>query len=387
MDRNNFLKRLGVISVAGALALSAVMMGINRSGAADAPTKPVEPDPSPKTASVEKPTVTPPVTVQPHPDPMVKEKAVLTFAPNVPPPITRKMPALVTAHLQTQVVTTEIAPGVNYSCWTFNGTVPGPFIRTRVGDTLDMHVTNADASGLPHNVDLHCVTGPGGGAPVTTGVKGEYRQAHFKLMHPGLYVYHCAAPPVMDHVANGMYGLILVEPESGLPRVDREFYVMQSEFYTTAPTEDSDTVKFSHEMGLEENPRYIVFNGKVGSLLKAGALKANVGETVRIYFGNGGPNKISSFHVIGEVFDRLYREGDLISPPARSVQTTLVPAGGAAVVDFTLDVPGTFTLVDHAIFRIEKGAVGFLEVQGQPNHGIYHAFEKPTPCEGCLVHP
>lgn len=318
----------------------------------------------------------------------VREKAVLTFAPQAPPPITRSTPATVVVHLDSSAVVRELAPGVEYKFWAFNGHVPGPFIRTRVGDTLELHMTNSDESGMPHNVDFHAVTGPGGGATVTTGVRGDLRQARFKLLHPGLFVYHCAAPPVMDHIANGMYGLILVEPEGGLPPTDKEFYVMQGDFYAAEPKTEEETIyPYSHEQGLMEHPSHVVFNGRVGSLIGENALRAQSGETVRIFFGNAGPNLTSSFHVIGEVFDRVYREADLVSPPARSIQTTLVPAGGATVVEFRLEVPGTYTLVDHAIFRVEKGAVGFLDVQGQPEAGVFESFQNPQACEGCLVHP
>ncbi|MBI3320021.1 MAG: multicopper oxidase domain-containing protein, partial [Candidatus Omnitrophica bacterium] len=163
------------------------------------------------------------------------EDARLTFAPDVPPPIARKRPAVVKAHLDSGATVMELASGVTYHFWTFNGHVPGPFLRAREGDTLEVHVTNSDASGMPHNVDFHAVTGPGGGATVLTVTQGEERVAWFKLLHPGLFIYHCAAPPVMDHIANGMYGLILVEPKQGLPKVDREFYVLQSEFYAKEP--------------------------------------------------------------------------------------------------------------------------------------------------------
>ncbi len=313
--------------------------------------------------------------------------AELTYAPEVPPPITRKKPAVVRIRLDSGHKPMPLNGEIQYPFWTFNDHVPGPFIRARVGDTLEVHVTNSDASGMPHNVDLHAVTGPGGGAPVTTVVQGEERVAWFKLLHPGLFIYHCAAPPVMDHIANGMYGLILVEPKSGLPEVDREFYVLQSEFYTKGAPEGATTLEFSHERGGEEHPQFVVFNGRVGSLVGDGALKAKTGERVRIYFGNAGPNLISSFHVIGEIFDQVYREADLLSPPGRSVQTTLVPAGGAVVVEFGLDVPGTYTLVDHAIFRVEKGAVGFLQVEGEPRHDLYLSQDEAATCPGCLVHP
>lgn len=335
------------------------------------------------------------------------------FAPEVPPPVTRQAPAVVEVHLNSQVKRTEIKPGVTYDYWTFDGQVPGPFIRARMGDTLEIHHTNSDNSGMPHNIDFHAVTGPGGGAPVTSVVKGEERVAWFKLLHPGLFIYHCAAPPVMDHIANGMYGLILVEPQEGLPKVDHEFYVLQSEVYgefaeTDQPAEDGGTqatddfweddmgndgeaesglLVFSHRHGLDEHPKYVFFNGAFARHIGAESLKAEVGERVRIFFGNAGPNLISSFHVIGEIFDSVYREADLVSPPAHSVQTTLVPSGGATVVEFELEVPGTYTLVDHAIFRVEKGAVGYLEVEGKPDFDIYASDQDAVICPGCLVHP
>ncbi len=313
-------------------------------------------------------------------------QAQLTYAPEVPPPITRKQPSIVQVHLDSSVKVMELSAGVQYKFWTFNGHVPGPFIRARVGDTLEVHVTNTDDSGMPHNVDLHAVTGPGGGAKVTTVVQGEERVAWFKLLHPGLYIYHCAAPPVMDHIANGMYGLILVEPAKGLPKVDREFYVLQSEFYTKEPV-TSGVTDFDHDEGVKEHPRFVVFNGRAGSLTGDHVITAKTGERVRIYFGNAGPNLISSFHVIGEIFDNVYREADLVSPPAHSVQTTLVPAGGATVVEFGVEVPGDYTLVDHAIFRVGKGAVGFLKVEGEPRHDIFVSDQDAKTCKGCLVHP
>ena len=315
------------------------------------------------------------------------EEASLTYAPDVPPPLTRRRPATVRVHLDAGMKTMPIDGETLYSYWTFNGHVPGPFIRTRVGDVLEIHLTNSDGSGMPHNVDFHAVTGPGGGATVTTAVQGEERVAWFRLMHPGLFVYHCAAPPVMDHIANGMYGLILVEPTRGLPKVDHEFYVLQSEFYTKPAAEGAAQLEFSHEEGLREHPHYVVFNGHVGSLLGDGMLQAKTGEWIRIFFGNAGPNLIASFHVIGEIFDNVYREADLVSPPAHSVQTTLVPAGGATVVDFQVEVPGTYTLVDHAIFRVEQGAVGYLKVDGPPRHDIYVSKDDATVCQGCMVHP
>lgn len=312
--------------------------------------------------------------------PLVPEAPSIAYAPNVPAPIRRRSAKEISVELDSSIRDIALKPGVFYHAWTFNRNVPGPFIRARKGDTLKIAITNSDTTGMPHNVDFHAVLGPGGGSAVTTVTPGQRRVAEFKLLFPGLFVYHCAAPPVTDHIANGMYGLILVEPSGGLPPVDHEFYVLQSEFYTTSavPAEGSQYVEYSHAAGLREDPEFIVFNGGFGSLLGERALQSETGQSVRIFFGNAGPNKISSFHVIGEIFDRVYREGDLVSPPARFVQTTLVPAGGATVVEFRTLVPGAYTLVDHAIFRTEKGAVGILNVLGEPRLDIYRGSGEPT---------
>jgi copper-containing nitrite reductase len=266
----------------------------------------------------------------------------------------------------------ELAPGFNYTFWTFNGTTPGPFIRARVGDTLEVMFSNSDDRGMHHDIDFHAVTGPGGGSVVLNTTLGGFKMGRFRLLYPGLFIYHCAASPVADHIANGMYGLILVEPEAGLAKVDREFYVLQSEFYTKPPVKGK-TLKYSPADGLMEQPRFVVFNGRVGSLTGANALQVKTGERVRIYFGNAGPNLDSSFHVVGTIFDKLYREGDLVSPPARSLAVTLVPAAGTAVVEIKFDVPGDYTVLDHSIFRTEKGALGIIHVTGPPRPDIYQA--------------
>jgi copper-containing nitrite reductase len=295
----------------------------------------------------------------------------MSFAPDVPPPIMRTFADTVRVYLNASMKDIAIAPNVMYHAWTFNDHVPGPFLRARVGDILEVHVTNSDHTGMLHNVDFHAVTGPGGGSILTSVASGQTRIAYFKMMHPGLFVYHCATQPMTAHISNGMYGMILVQPKGGLPPVDHEYYVMQSEFYTTAPTKDSLFVEYAPEDGTREDPRFVVFNGSTVALMGNGALKAKTGETVRIYFGNIGPNKISSFHIVGCIMDKVYREGDLVSEPARSIQTTLVPAGGAAVVEVQPIVPGAYILLDHAMFRMEKGAMGLLVVKGEPRPDIY----------------
>lgn len=300
------------------------------------------------------------------------EQAVLTMAPDVPPPITRNHATRVVVRMETVELEKELADGVTYTMWTFNGEVPGPFVRVREGDLVEFHLGNHPTSKVPHNIDLHAVTGPGGGAEATFVLPGKEATFEFRALSPGLYVYHCATAPVGLHVANGMYGLILVEPAEGLPAVDREFYVMQSEFYTAGRHGERGYQAFDLQKALDEKPEYVVFNGRVGALTNEGALRASVGERVRLFLGNGGPNLSSSFHVIGEIFDNVYAEGGT-SVSQHNVQTTMIPAGGSAMVDFRLEVPGNYVLVDHAIFRaFNKGAVGILTVDGPENLEIFN---------------
>lgn len=297
-------------------------------------------------------------------------QAVLTDAPTVPPPITRGSPAKLVVELEVSEVTLPIAAGVDYTFWTFGGKVPGKFIRVRQGDTVEFHLMNHPESRFPHNIDLHAVTGPGGGAASSNTAPGRRTQFTFKALNPGLYVYHCATAPVGEHVANGMYGLILVEPPGGLARVDREYYVMQSDFYTKGAHHEKGHQPFDLEKAVDEHPTYVVFNGAEGSLLGEKALKAKVGDRVRLFVGNGGPNLVSSFHVIGEIFDRVYAEAG--TRYSEHIQTTLVPAGGAAIVEFKVDAPGSYKLVDHSILRaFNKGALGELKVEGAEAKAIY----------------
>lgn len=301
-------------------------------------------------------------------------KAVLTRAPEVPPPTGRHTAAKVIVELEVREVVKQIAEGVNYTFWTFGGDVPGRFIRVRQGDLVEFHLQNHPDSKMPHNIDLHAVTGPGGGASSTFTAPGHQTQFSFRALNAGLYVYHCATAPVGMHVANGMYGLILVEPPEGLPPVDREYYVMQGDFYTVGKYREKGEQPFDMQKAIEENATYVVFNGSEGSLVGDKALKAKVGDKVRLYVGNGGPNLTSSFHVIGEIFDRVYTEGG--SKIQENVQTTVVPPGGAAIVEYSTEVPGTYILVDHALFRaFNKGALGMMKVEGDPKKELYSGLE------------
>lgn len=339
-------------------------------------------------------------------------------ADDLPPPITRKENQKVVVELETKEVVAELAPGVTYEYWTYDGTVPGPFIRVKEGDMVEIRLSHSDdghhgtakqnhsfaidafsldvahahepeettdphaaadehmkAGHAKHSIDLHAVEGPGGGAVFTQTAHGETSAFQFKATRPGLYVYHCASSHIPTHVANGMYGLILVEPKAGLAKIDREYYIMQGEFYTKGKFGEKGHQEFSLEKLQAEHPEYFVLNGRVGALAGTGALKSKVGETIRIFFGVGS-HIAANFHIIGGILDRLYPEGDIISPPHRNVQTTVVPPGGAIMAEFKLEVPGKYLLVDHSLSRaIDKGALGEIIVEGPEQPEIFKKSE------------
>jgi nitrite reductase (NO-forming) len=301
-------------------------------------------------------------------------QAILTSPPFVPPPINRKYPAKVIVNLEVVEKDMQISEGVSYTFWTFGGTVPGSFIRVRQGDTVEFHLKNHPSSKMPHNIDLHGVTGPGGGAASSFTAPGHESQFTFKALNEGIYVYHCATAPVGMHVANGMYGMILVEPPAGLSKVDHEYYVMQGDFYTGGKYREKGLQAFDMEKAIDEKPTYVLFNGAEGSLTGDKALTAKVGESIRLFVGNGGPNLVSSFHVIGAIFDKVRFEGG--SNFQKNVQTTLIPSGGAAVVEYRTKVPGSYVIVDHSIFRaFNKGALAIMKVEGPENKQVYSGKE------------
>ncbi len=316
--------------------------------------------------------------VTPRPPAQTLVEADISLKPSeLPPPIGKREPQTVRVDLVTTELEGRLAEGTTFGYWTFNGKVPGPFLRVRVGDTVEVHLKNSGDSAMIYSVDFHAVTGPGGGAAVTQTNPGAEKMFKFKALIPGLYVYHCATPMVAHHISNGMYGLILVEPEAGLPPVDHEFYVMQGEIYTEAPFGQHGSQEFNVEKLLNERPEYFVFNGAVGALSKLHPLEAKVGDTIRIFFGVGGPNFTSSFHVIGEMLDRVYNLGGVLSEPLRGIQTVLVPPGGAVITELKLEVPGNYLLVDHALSRLERGLVGILHVEGAPNPEIFDGKVEP----------
>lgn len=313
---------------------------------------------------------TPAPVPQRGPDPAAV--SVVADPAKVPPAVGSREPQTLRYRMETVELAGKLDDGTSFTYWTFDRQVPGPMLRARVGDTIELTLANSRDSKAIHSIDLHAVTGGHGGGEHTQVAPGQEKTITFKVLNPGLYVYHCATPLVPQHIAAGMYGMILVEPEGGLSKVDREYYVMQGEMYTHRPFgarahQEVDLEKMSHEL-----PEYYVFNGAVGALTKTHKLQATVGETVRIYFGVGGPNKISSFHVIGEIFDKVYPEAAL-NAVSTNVQTTMVAPGGATVAELKVQHPGSYLLVDHALSRTGKGAVGVLEVSGKGEPGVYKA--------------
>ncbi|HWI80498.1 copper-containing nitrite reductase [Ramlibacter sp.] len=292
----------------------------------------------------------------------------------VPKAIGNRPPQLVKYSIETAELNGKLDDGTTFTYWTFNKKVPGPMLRVKQGDTVELTLSNLKSSRMVHSIDLHAVTGGHGGGADTQVAPGESKTVRFKALNPGLYVYHCATPSVPHHISAGMYGMILVEPPQGLPKVDREFYVMQGDLYTSHAKGTKGHQEFNNERADDELPTYYTFNGAVGALTKEFKLAAKVGETVRVYFGVGGPNKVSSFHAIGEIFDKVYSEGS-ISSVRHDVQTTLVPPGGATIVDFKLNYPGKYLLVDHALSRAGKGLGAALEVTGPADGTVYQAMD------------
>src|SRR5262245_45250049 len=300
-----------------------------------------------------------------------EERAAMAPAPHVPPPIARTYPMREILDVEIKEHTKSLADGVTYTYWTFGGDTPGQFVRVREGDLVEVRLRNHPDNTAAHNIDFHGAKGPGGGGEASFIAPGHSATFTWRALKPGLYLYHCVAAPAGLHIANGMYGLILVEPKDGLPKVDREFYLVQGEFYTGGRFGERGLQQFSLEKALKEQPEYVVFNGRVGALTGDNALKVKVGERVRLYLGNAGPSLVSSFHVVGEIFDAVYSEGGTL-PTQHNVQTTVVPVGGSAMVEFTAEVPGEYQLVDHSMFRaFNKGTMGALKVEGRPNDQIF----------------
>ncbi len=395
------LMSLVVALIAGVIAIAALIVVGNRNSVDDdivaakvdqflaAPGivgTPSETSPAPTAGAPATGSVIPDLT--PKAELPVATEVNVAVAPNVPPPVTRTNQAIVEVHFEIVegIYAIDPATGVDYETWGYKISgaqgdfiaTPGPMIRARVGDVLRFTISNPATNSHPHNVDFHAVTGQGGGAADTSVAPGETTTIEARLLYPGMFMYHCATGDVPNHIVHGMYGGILVDPADPLPPVAHEWYVVQSEYYTTST--EPGLVETDRAAVTAEHPTMVVFNGAKGAIAGDNALQMNVGETARFYFVNAGLNLDSNFHPIGSHWDTVYQEAALLNRPLRGSQTTLVPAGGATVVELIGQVPSTIILVDHALARaFDKGALGMVVINGSENHEIFEAGE---PTEG-----
>lgn len=358
-DRRHFLKKLGLGSVVSGIVLPStglLALGCNDTPAAAAPVA----------GAAGEPAAPPPVKVT--------TKRVAADPTKLPPPIHRSTAIRQEVVLEVQEHVAEIEPGVTFNYMTFGGQVPGPMIRVRQGDRVRVVLRNPKTNTMPHSVDLHAVYGPGGGASATLTIPGQEKSFEFTAMYPGAFIYHCAVPDLDYHISSGMYGMIVVEPHEGLPRVDRELYLGQNEVYTDKPAGTPGHHAFDLQAMLREDPSYVLLNGERAALSPSrwGSIAAKVGERVRIFFVSGGPNLASHFHAVGNVFTKAWADGAVASTPARYVQTQQVSPGSCAVLEMELPVPGEVKLVDHALTRVvHKGMLGVIDVKGPPNRAVF----------------
>jgi nitrite reductase (NO-forming) len=274
----------------------------------------------------------------------------------------------------------ELAPGVHFSAWTFGNQVPGPTVRARVGDRIRFSMTNRTDETLPgvqlmaapmmHSVDFHA-------AMVSPQDKyrsiapGQTMEFEFTLNYPGVFMYHCGTPMILEHIASGMYGAVIVEPREGYPtKVDREYMIIQSEFYAKLDPEkrkvagaplyvlDGDAVR-------KATPNYTVFNGVHNGMVKT-PLATKAGERVRLFVLNVGPSRTSSFHVVGTIFDRVWIDGNPDNQ-FRGMQTVLLGSSNSAIVEFMIPENGSYIMVDHHFANASQGAIGLISTADKPD--------------------
>jgi nitrite reductase (NO-forming) len=294
--------------------------------------------------------------------------------PSVVPPVVQRAPQTIRVALEAREVTGLLAEGIGYTYWTFGGTVPGPMIRVRQGDTVELTLTNAADSKAAHSIDLQAVSGPGGGGDVTLVAPGQSKTFSFQALTAGVFVYQSGSDPLPQQVASGMYGLIVVEPPEGLPAVDREIYLMQGELYLDGERDERGQRAFSAEQALAADPDYVIFNGSVDALTGANALRANTGETVRLFFGVAGPSHGSRLHISGAIFDRVALEGTPLGDQSRwttNVPGVSVPVGGTAILELRAEVPGRYRLTDSGLGHAQRGAVAELIIEGSENPAVF----------------
>jgi len=303
----------------------------------------------------------------------------------LPEPIDRDSPKTISVEMTTLEQVAEVEPGVTYTYMTFDGRIPGPMVRARLGDHIEMTITNDESNSMPHNIDLHAVRGPGGGAEASMVAPGETKTFTFKATYPGLFIYHCAVPNLDYHISSGMFGGILIEPEDGLPEVDHEFYLGQQELYTKGEAGEKGHHDFDFEAMKAEDPTYVLMNGEKYAIGPNGynEMQMETGETARVFYVVGGPNLDSSFHPIGSVWDEVYPQGGIGSDVHRNIQTTPVKPGSSTITTLHAPVPGPIKIVDHALTRVaRKGALAVIDVQGEPNPDVFDAGEEASGSSG-----
>jgi nitrite reductase (NO-forming) len=252
--------------------------------------------------------------------------------------------------------TVSIAPGIHYDAWTFGGTVPAPVIHVRQGQLVK--VTLHNSSPMPHSVDFHAArVAPN--VAFSDVAPGASKTFSFRANDPGVYMYHCGTAPVLMHIANGMYGAIIVEPKT-LPKVDKQYVLVSSEWYLNAAGERApaslDLVKAD-----QATPDWMTWNGYAGQY-KAHPLTAAPGQTVRFWVVDAGPSLNTEFHIVGTILNRAWLNADLVDAPQHGIQTAIVPAGGGGVFDVRIDKPGLYPFVSHAFASANLGQVGLLNV-------------------------
>ena len=294
--------------------------------------------------------------------------------PNAPAPVTYDATAPVllpgTTHDIDLVVTETkmtVAPGFVQSVWTFNGTVPGPVIRVKVGDTIRIHLKNPAANKLPHSIDFHA-SQVAWNDEMTSINPGEEKLYEWTADYAGVWMYHCGTAPALHHIANGMYGMVIVEPKAGLPKVDKEFALVQSEWYLGPQGDITSLEKAS--VGAPA-PDFVVFNG-VANQYKDAPLKVGTGQRVRIFVLDAGPNIDSSFHIVGTIFDSVEKEGVFLKKGNEgswgSQAMDLSPAQGG-IVEFTTKEDGLYPIVTHAFNFVGRGALGLVQAgDGNPKN-------------------
>ena len=354
MSRTRFLQSVGLMAAGGAML-----------GLASCKPTPSEQHPTASTTTASAPMAQ---------GPLPKPQRVSADPTKIPAPIRRSNPITHQVSLEVREVVAEIKDGVPYRFMTFNGQVPAPLIRVMEGDTIELTLSNPAGNMNPHSVDFHSCYGSGGGAAYTLVGPGQTKKIRFRVNDPGAFIYHCAVTDLDYHISSGMYGMMLVEPKGGLPAVDHEFYFGQNEMYIKDPVDAHSLATFDTDAMIKETAQYVVLNGAFNAITEEhyGALKVKKGETARLFFVNGGPNLISSFHPIGNIWNKAWLQGSLANPPFRFLQTMQVNPGSCAIFEMKFPVPETVKLADHSITRTARqGLLAEIHVEGSPEPDIF----------------